>query len=223
MIGIPSRAAVISALTIVSLLAAVCGPVGAQQQQQQQQQQKSEDAIDPTAKPMAPPGLDTTAAPPVDPKSFKIGAEDVINIRVWKEPELSGDVVVRPDGRISVSLIGELDVAGKTPEELRLILTEEYGKVLNDPVITVRMASIRSSKYYVTGSVTKTGMYPLVVPTTVLEAITLAGGFTEFANKKKVVILRKGKQHYFNYNDVIKGKKIEQNLALENGDFIVVN
>jgi polysaccharide biosynthesis/export protein len=95
--------------------------------------------------------------------------------------------------------------------------------VLNDPVITVRMASIRSSKYYVTGSVSKTGMYPLVVPTTVLEAITLAGGFTEFANKKKVVILRKGKQHYFNYNDVIKGKKIEQNLALENGDFIVVN
>lgn len=176
-----------------------------------------------TAKPMAPPGLDTTAAPPVDPKSFKIGAEDVINIRVWKEPELSGDVVVRPDGKISVSLVGELDVAGKTPEELRRELTEEYGKVLNDPVITVRMSSIRSSKYYVTGNVFKTGMYPLVVPTTVLEALTLAGGFQEFANKKKVVILRKGKQHYFNYNDVIKGKKLDQNLTLENGDFIVVN
>jgi polysaccharide export outer membrane protein len=176
-----------------------------------------------TAKPMAPPGLDTTAAPPVDPKSFRIGAEDVINIRVWKEPELSGDVVVRPDGKISVSLVGELDAAGKTPEELRKELTEEYSKVLNDPVITVRMASIRSSKYYVTGNVFKTGMYPLVVPTTVLEALTLAGGFQEFANKKKVVILRKGKQHYFNYNDVVKGKKLEQNLTLENGDFIIVN
>jgi polysaccharide export outer membrane protein len=190
---------------------------------QQTDQNQSEPPKESMAKPMAPPGLDPSAAPPVDPKSFKIGAEDVINIRVWKEPELSGDVVVRPDGRISVSLIGEIDVSGKTPEDLRKILTEEYSKVLNDPVITVRMSSIRSSKYYVTGNVFKTGMYPLVVPTTVLEALTLAGGFQEFANKKKVVILRQGKQHYFNYNDVIKGKKLEQNLTLENGDFIVVN
>ena len=158
-----------------------------------------------------------------DPKTFKIGPEDVVEIRVWKEPELSGEAVVRPDGKISLSLIGDLEISGLTPLEVQAKVTEELGKVMNNPVVTVRMRAIRSSKYYITGNVGRTGMFPLVVPTTVLEALTLAGGLSEWANKKKIVILRGKERMFFNYNEVIKGKKLEQNIQLQNGDFIVVD
>jgi polysaccharide export outer membrane protein len=158
-----------------------------------------------------------------DPKTFKIGPEDVVEIRVWKEPELSGDAVVRPDGKISLSLIGDIHISGMTPLEVQAKVTEELGKVMNNPVVTVRMRAIRSSKYYITGNVGRTGMFPLVVPTTVLEALTLAGGLSEWANKKKIVILRGKERIFFNYNEVIKGKKLEQNIQLQNGDFIVVD
>lgn len=158
-----------------------------------------------------------------DPKSFKIGAEDVIGVRVWKEPELSGDFVVRPDGKITLNLVGEVDVAGMTPMEVQQKLTTEFGKVLNSPVVSVQMRAIRSSKYYITGNVGRTGMFPLVVKTTVLEALTLAGGLGEWANKKKIVILRGKERLFFNYTEVIKGKKIEQNIEVQNGDFIIVD
>lgn len=158
-----------------------------------------------------------------DPKSFKIGAEDVIGVRVWKEPELSGDFVVRPDGKITLNLVGEVEVAGLTPMEVQQKLTGEFGKVLNNPVVSVQMRAIRSSKYYITGNVGRTGMFPLVVKTTVLEALTLAGGLGEWANKKKIVILRGKERLFFNYNEVIKGKKLEQNIEVQNGDFIIVD
>jgi len=157
-----------------------------------------------------------------DPKTFKIGPEDVIGVQVWKEPELSGAFVVRPDGKITLNLVGEVDIAGLTPMEVQQKLTAEFGKVLNTPVVSVSMRAIRSSKYYITGNVSKTGMFPLVVKTTVLEAITLAGGLGEWANKKKIVILRGKERLFFNYNEVIKGKKLEQNIDLQNGDFIIV-
>jgi polysaccharide export outer membrane protein len=175
-------------------------------------------------RPMLPAGVGSGVSAPVDPATFQIGPEDVIEIQVWKEPELSGQVVVRPDGMISVSLAGEIRAAGRTPDQLRETLAKEYGEVLNDPVVMVRMAQIRSSKYYVAGNVRNPGMYPLVVPTRVLEAIVMAGGTTEFADKKKIVVLRKGGERtFFNYNDVAKGKKIEENVMLDNGDFIIVN
>jgi polysaccharide export outer membrane protein len=158
-----------------------------------------------------------------DPKTFKIGPEDVVEIRVWKEPELSGEAVVRPDGKISLSLIGDIEISGMTPVEVQAKVTEELGKVMNNPVVSVRMRAIRSSKYYITGNVGRTGMFPLVVPTTVLEALTLAGGLSEWANKKKIVVLRGKDRMFFNYNDVIKGKKLEQNILLQNGDFIIVD
>ncbi len=158
-----------------------------------------------------------------DPKSFKIGPEDVIGVRVWKEPELSGDFVVRPDGKITLNLVGEVDVSGLTPLEVQQKLTGEFGKVLNSPVVSVQMRAIRSSKYYITGNVGRTGMFPLVVKTTVLEALTLAGGLGEWANKKKIVILRGKERLFFNYTEVIKGKKTEQNIEVQNGDFIIVD
>jgi len=168
------------------------------------------------------PGGDVTGAL-ADPKSFKIGPEDVIAVLVWKEPELSGQFVVRPDGKITLNLVGEVEVAGMTPMEVQQKLTGEFGKVLNNPVVSVQMKAIRSSKYYITGNVGRTGMFPLVVKTTVLEALTLAGGLGEWANKKKIVILRGKERLFFNYTEVIKGKKIEQNIELQNGDFIIVD
>jgi polysaccharide biosynthesis/export protein len=89
-------------------------------------------------------------------------------------------------------------------------------------VVSVQMKAIRSSKYYITGNVGRTGMFPLVVKTTVLEALTLAGGLGEWANKKKIVILRGKERLFFNYTEVIKGKKLEQNIEVQNGDFIIV-
>lgn len=158
-----------------------------------------------------------------DPKTFKIGPEDVVIIQVWREPELSGEAVVRPDGKISLSLVGDVDVVGLTPLEVQEKVKVELGKVMNNPVVSVKMRAIRSSKYYITGNAARSGMFPLVVPTTVLEALTLAGGLTEWANKKKIVILRGKERMYFNYNDVIKGKKLEQNILLQNGDFIIID
>jgi polysaccharide export outer membrane protein len=159
---------------------------------------------------------------PVDPKTYKIGAEDVLRITVWREPELSGTVGVRPDGMVTVNLVGEVQVNGLTPMELAARLKEEFGKLVNNPVVSVEVHQVKSKKYYVTGGVGRAGQYPLVVPTTVLEALTLAGGPSEWANKKRITILRGTKRFYFNWNDVIKGKNLQQNIYLENGDFIVV-
>jgi polysaccharide export outer membrane protein len=177
-----------------------------------------------TPQPLTPNGLQEGVVSAVDPNKFKIGAEDVLQITVWREPQLSGPVAVRPDGKISLTLIPELDVGGKTPNEVRQMLVDEYGKVMNDPVVTVQLTQIRSSKYYVTGMVNRSGMFPLVVDTTVLQALIMAGGLQEYANAKKILILRDGKDRiYFNYNDVSKGKNLQQNILLKNGDTIIVN
>ncbi|MBK5294470.1 MAG: polysaccharide biosynthesis/export family protein [Acidobacteriia bacterium] len=171
--------------------------------------------------PIAPPGIGTAA--PVDPKSYKIGSEDVLRIQVWKEPELGGLMTVRPDGIITVDLVGEIQASGLTPDQLTQKLKEEYAKLINNPIVIVSVHQVRSKKYYLSGGLMRNGEVPLVVPTTVMEALSIAGGFTEFANKKKVVILRGDKRYFFNYNEVAKGKKLEQNIYLENGDFIIVN
>jgi polysaccharide export outer membrane protein len=161
-------------------------------------------------------------AAPVDPKTYKIGAEDVLKVYVWREPELSGIVTVRPDGYVTIPLVGEVQVVGLTPLDLGDKLKGEYAKLVNNPVVGVEVMSVRSRKYYITGQVGRPGQFPLVVPVTVLEALTLAGGLNEFANKKDIVIMRGDKRLKFNWNDVIKGKKLEQNVYLENGDFVIV-
>lgn len=145
-----------------------------------------------------------------------------MSIRVWREPEVSGAVIVRPDGRISMPLIGEVEAGGKTPEQLREALIEKFSEFLTRPEVLVQVTAVRSKKYYITGQVNRTGAFPLVVPTTVLEALSGAGGFQQWANKKKIVILRGDERLKFNYNDVIKGKNLDQNVLLENGDHIIV-
>lgn len=167
------------------------------------------------------PSADSPAAP-VDPKAYRIGPEDVVAVRVWREPDMSGQFVVRPDGRITLPLAGELQVADLTLEQVQAKVVEMYSKYINKPEVGVSLSRVGSKKYYLVGQVLRTGTFPLVVPTTVLEAINSAGGFQEFANKKKVIILRGDKRIPFNYEEVIKGKKLEQNIFIENGDHIIV-
>src|SRR5580658_80705 len=163
-----------------------------------------------------------TAAVPVDPKAYIIGAEDLISIRVWKEPENSGQFVVRPDGKVSVPLVGEIQAAGLTPEKLSLSIAESLQKVMVHPEVTVGVEKVNSKKYYIQGEVNRPGSYPLVIDTTILEALVNAGGFRDFANTKKIVILRGNERIKFNYNQVTHGKKMDQNIMLKPGDQIIV-
>lgn len=167
------------------------------------------------------PAVDTPAAP-VDPKSYIIGPEDIIEVRVWREPEVSAIVQVRPDGKIALPLINDIEAAGLTPEKLKAKLVEALSQYYNKPEVFVVIRAVQSKKYHIVGEVNRTGTFPLVVPITILEALTNAGGFREFANTKKITILRNGSILKFNYNDVIRGKKMEQNIPLQAGDYIVV-
>jgi polysaccharide biosynthesis/export protein len=174
-------------------------------------------AVEPAAdaKPVTPPA-------PVDPKAYLIGAEDVISIRVWHEPENSGQFVVRPDGKVSVPLVGEIQAAGLTPEKLSANIAESLQKIMVHPEVTVGVEKVNSKKYYIQGEVNRPGSYPLVIDTTVLEALVNAGGFRDFANTRKIVILRGGERLKFNYHEVTKGKKMEQNVLVRPGDQIIV-
>lgn len=162
------------------------------------------------------------AAAPVDPKGYKLGPEDVIGLKVWREPELSGQFVVRPDGKITLPLSGDMAVEGKTLDAVKEEITKALSQQLNRPEVTVSLLRVGSKKYYLVGEVSRTGMFPLIVPITVLEALNAAGGLREFANKKKIVILRGSQRIKFNYDEVMKGKKLEQNIFIENGDQVFV-
>jgi len=171
-------------------------------------------------------GSQTASGQIATPSDFVIGESDVLNINVWKEPEISQSVVVRPDGKISLPLIGEVLVNGLTPVQAQTLLANKLQSILTNPQVTVTVTEIRSRMVSVTGEVAKPGAYPLLVPTTVLQLITNAGGLGQFANKKGIFVLRTvgGKQQRFpfNYSRVIKGEKPEQNIQLHPGDMVVV-
>jgi len=163
---------------------------------------------------------------PVVPPGYVIGTDDVLSIVYWKDKDMSSEAQVRPDGRIALPLINEVQAAGLTPEQLREKLTEESKKYMEDANITVVVRQINSRKAFITGEVNKPGTYPLTSPTTVMQLIAMAGGLREYANAKKIVIMRSenGTQRRlpFNYNDVIDGKNIQQNVELKPGDTVVV-
>jgi len=211
------RVRIAGALALAALMVV---PGSARQQQQPA-------APEPGQQPARPaegvkPVDETVAAEPVDPHTYVIGPEDQLMIRVWRERDVSGAVIVRPDGKITLPLIGDVQAGGRTPEQLRKEVTEKLSEFLNRPEVMVAVTAVRSKKYYIVGQVNRTGSFPLVVPTTVLEALSNAGGFQQWANRKKIVILRGNKRLKFNYNDVIKGKHMEQNIYLQNGDHIIV-
>ncbi len=161
------------------------------------------------------------------PEGYRIGAGDVLQIVVWREPDASlPDTVVRSDGKISVPLVGEVVAAGLTPEQLKDSLVEKFSHYINNPVVSVHPRQINSRKVYVLGKVKKEGPIPLIRPMTVLQALDEAGGLAEWANKKKIYVLRKdnGKQVKlpFDYRAVIKGQQLDQNIALLPDDTIIV-
>ena len=160
----------------------------------------------------------------IDPKSFVIGPEDVLWIRVWNSPQVSGQVTVRPDGRITLQLLGEIQASGLTPEALTQVVFDGVSKfeTHDKSEVTVEVRQVNSRKYFIQGEVTRSGAFPLLLPTTVLEALVNAGGFREFAKTNKIIIMSGGQQYHFNYKEVIHGKKLEQNRLLQPGDQIIV-
>jgi polysaccharide export outer membrane protein len=166
-------------------------------------------------------GLAVEPAAAVDPNSYKIGAEDILEIRVWREADLSGTVRVRPDGKITLPLVGDVQAAGLTPSELQKKAMEAFSQILNSPQVIVAVISVQSKKYYVSGQVERSGPFPLVTPTTVLEAMSLCG-FREWAKKGGIVIMRGKQRLKFNYKQVVKGNHLEQNIQLADGDHIYV-
>jgi polysaccharide export outer membrane protein len=159
--------------------------------------------------------------------SFIIGNDDVLAINVWKEPDVSRNIPVRSDGKISLPLVGELQAAGRTPLQLELDIATRLRTYIAAPEVTVMVQEIHSQKFNILGQVAKPGSYPLEVATTVLDAIAAAGGFRDFANQKGIYILRQNpgggqSRIAFNYKSVIKGKNLQQNIKLEPRDTIVV-
>jgi polysaccharide export outer membrane protein len=177
-------------------------------------------------RPQPPPAPSTTtpeaSAAPVDPNRYLIGPEDILFIRVWREPDFTLPASVRPDGKITMPLLGDVQASNETPLQLTKSLTELLSKYLNNPDVSVIVQDVRSKKYYIDGEVSRPGSFLLVTPTTVLEALSNAGGFRDFANTKRIRILRKGNILHFNYKDVIRGKNLEQNILVESGDHIIV-
>jgi polysaccharide biosynthesis/export protein len=157
---------------------------------------------------------------------YVIAPGDMLEIQVWKEPEISKTVPVRPDGKISVPLLNDVQAAGLTAPALTTDLTEKLKKFISDPQVTVIVTQVNSERIYITGEVNRGGAFPLVSGMTVLQALASAGGFTSFANPKKVYVLRQenGKpvKYPFNYKEVINGKNPEENIVLKAGDTIVV-
>lgn len=165
------------------------------------------------------------AQPSVD-AGYKIGPQDMLRIDVWKEPDISRSVPVRPDGKISLPLLNDVQAAGLTAMELADVIREGLKKYITSPQVTVTVAEINSRRVYCNGEVLKPGALLLLPNMTALQALSSCGGFTQFARLKGIYILRmengKQKQYPFNYKDVIKGKKPEDNILLQPGDIIVV-
>jgi polysaccharide export outer membrane protein len=195
------------------LLIAVTIPVRAQDSSQKQVPAKADAG-----------GL--AAKPATEDPNYIIGAQDVVDISVWKEPEVSRTVPVRPDGKISLPLLNDVQAAGLTPSQLAAQLTESLKKFVANPQVTVIVTTINSQRIYLMGEVLRAGAYPLLPGMTFLQALSSAGGFSQFANMKKIYLLRQenGKQvkYPFNYKEVISGKNPEQNISLKAGDTIVV-
>jgi polysaccharide export outer membrane protein len=182
------------------------------------------EATDPAklAEPKPSPDAKVPGAVPVDEKTYVIGAEDTLVVSVYQNPAVGCQCMVRPDGKITLHFIGDVQAAGLTPEQLGKDIAGRLNGYLVDPVVSVSLAGVHSKKYYLQGQVRQPGRHDLIMPTTVMEALVGAGGFLDFADTKHIVIARGDKRLTFNYNDVVKGKNLKQNILLEDGDMILV-
>jgi polysaccharide export outer membrane protein len=176
----------------------------------------------------APPAHSAAAAPAAAPVSgaYVIGPEDVLDVQFWREKEISGEVIVRPDGKISTPLLNDVQAAGLTPDELRTRLMEEASKILEAPNATVIVKQINSRKAFIVGEIEKPGPYSIAAPTTVLQLIAMAGGLREYARRGRITVLRNANGGHirllFDYDKVLSGKGLAQNVELKPGDTVVV-
>lgn len=183
----------------------------------------------PAAAPVAAPPSTTTPVPAAGaplPVGYVIGPEDVLDVMYWRDKDMSAEVVVRPDGKVALPLLNDVQAAGLTPDELREFLMKASAKFVEDPSVTVVVKTINSRKVFVTGMVAKPGAYPISAPTTVMQVLAMAGGIHEFADAKNIIVMRNEKDGQvafrFNYKEVLKRKNLAQNIQLKPGDTVVV-
>jgi polysaccharide export outer membrane protein len=166
------------------------------------------------------------AAVTPDPGSYIIGPGDVLDIMVWKEDDLNREVMVRLDGKITFPLLDDIVAAGRTPLQLKEIIQKKLAGFIESPFVTVSLKGSGSQKFYILGEVVHTGEYPLVKKLTVLQAFALAGGFTEWASKKEILLIReengKKKTIRINYKEIASGKDLDKDIPIQANDTIVV-
>jgi polysaccharide biosynthesis/export protein len=163
----------------------------------------------------------------VSAKGYIIGSGDILEIVTWKEPDVSREeVLVRIDGYITFPLIDDIQAAGRTSLEVKQEVETLLKEYISDPIVTVTVRSPNSKKFYILGEIMLTGEYPLMKSLTVLQAFALAGGFTEWASKKEIILLRnengKEKRTLINYKDIVKGNNLSQNVLIKADDTIIV-
>jgi polysaccharide biosynthesis/export protein len=184
----------------------------------------AQDAAPAASSPATAAATSAPSAKPTGPE-YVIGPDDVLHVAVWKEADLTATLPVRPDGKISLPLLNDVQAAGMTPMQLATSLTEKLRKYLADPRVTVVVAQINSKRVYLVGEVARTGAMPMLPNMTVLQALSTAG-LTQFANTKKIYVMRNqdGKQVKLpvNYNKLVKGREMDRNYTLLPGDTIVV-
>jgi polysaccharide export outer membrane protein len=231
-----------SSLAGAVALAIVAGSVSfAAQQRPSQPPGPAGPPTAPTTAPTTPPGATVPGATPTVtavpgavmaapgvtmPPEYTIGADDVLSVVFWRDKELTSDVTVRPDGKISLPLLNDVHASGLTPAQLKDRIVEESKKYVEDPNVTVVVKDIKSRKVFITGEVRKPGPYSMTATTTVLQMISIAGGLADFAKPEKISIVRtengKPLSFRFNYKEVLNGKKLAQNIELKPGDTIIV-
>lgn len=178
----------------------------------------------PSPSPSPSPASQPAAPPEMSP--YYVAPGDVLRVAVWKEPELTTDVFVRLDGRITVPLVGDVKAAGRTTEELTNEIRTRLRAFLEVPQVTITVSQAVSTRFYVIGQVTTSGAFPLNSRVTIAQALALAGGFREFAKRDRVMLLRENRGERkaipFNFRDLELGTNLDQNIVLESGDTIIV-
>jgi polysaccharide export outer membrane protein len=179
----------------------------------------------PTTGTARPAGASASTGIPI-PSDYVIGPDDVLGIVFWRDTDMTGDVTVRPDGMITLPLLQDVKAAGLTPDQLRQQIQQAAAKFIADPNVTVTVRTINSRNVFITGEVTRPGPFPVSGQMTVIQLIAVAGGLTEYADRKNITIMRnengKPQTFKFNYSDVSKGKNVAQNIVLKPGDTVVV-
>lgn len=180
--------------------------------------------------PAQPPQSTTDASGAPLPVDYVIGPNDVLTIRYWREDTMSAEVAVRPDGKISLPLLNDVQAAGLTPDALRMRIVEAAARFVESPVVSVNVKEIKSRKVFITGLVAKPGEYPMIAPTSVLQLIAIAGGLQEWADQENIMVLRPSEKNVrgeplsfrVNYKDITRRRNLQQNVELKPGDTVVV-